>query len=431
LALAEPERHLRQRGAVELVAVGDELLLGETVDTNGSWLGQRLASEGFVVVRRTVVGDDRNAIQGAVADALARTGVVLVTGGLGPTEDDRTRPAVAELYGWPLEVDQNWLDTIRERFRLRGRTMPEVNRVQAEVPRGAELLANERGTAPGLVLDDGDRGLCVLLPGVPGELRWLVERWVLNLLEDRIGGAREPVRSRVLRTTGLPESEVAERIADVTESVDPLTIAFLPTGIGIDLRITNWGLLPATDGALAMDIAERRIRERLGPYVYGAEQDDLAELVGQRLAARAWTIAVAESCTGGLLMTRLTDAAGASAWANAGMVTYSNEAKTNLLGVEPGLIDAHGAVSEEVAVAMLDGVVSRSGSVAALSITGIAGPSGGTPEKPVGTVWIGARLGSRQVVRRHAFPGTREEVRSRSAQAALSAMLELLCEVDA
>jgi nicotinamide-nucleotide amidase len=431
MAVAGPERLLRPGGEVELVAVGDELLLGDTVDTNGTWLGQRLAAEGFVVVRRTVVGDHDAAIQSAVGDALARTGVVLVTGGLGPTQDDLTRPAIARLYGWPLEIDNRWLDVIRARFEARGRTMPEVNRVQAEVPRGAELLANERGTAPGLLLDDPERGLTILLPGVPGELRWLFEQWVIHLLRARVGGAREPVRSRTLRTTGLPESEVAERIADVVDSLHPLTIAFLPVGIGIDLRITSWGDGPADQIAYAMERAEQRIRERLGAYVYGADGDDLAEVVGRQLAARGQSIGVAESCTGGLLMKRLTDAGGASHWASAGIVSYSNEAKTELLGVDPVLIATHGAVSEAVAYAMLDGIHARTGADAALSITGIAGPAGGTPDKPVGTVWIGASLGSARTVHRHLFPGTRAEIRERSVQAALAVMLALLREADA
>lgn len=429
--MAGAERTLRNRGEVELVAVGNELLLGETVDTNGTWLGQRLAEEGFAVVRRTVVGDDDGAIRAAVGQALERTGVVLVTGGLGPTQDDLTRPAVAALYGWPLEVDPRWLDVIRERFRTRGRTMPDTNRVQAEVPRGAELLANERGTAPGLLLDDPGRGLTVLLPGVPGELRWLFEQWVVHLLRSRIGGARQPIRSRTLRTTGLPESEVAERIADVVASVEPLTIAYLPVGVGIDLRITSWGDGSSQQIAAWMESAEQRIRERLGAYVFGTDRDDLAEVVGRRLAARDWTIAVAESCTGGLLMKRLTDAAGASQWAQAGIVSYSNEAKVDFLGVDPVLIATHGAVSEAVANAMLDGVRARTGADAALSVTGIAGPSGGTPEKPVGTVWIGASLGSARSVRRYLVPGTREEIRERSAQAALAAMLALIREADA
>jgi nicotinamide-nucleotide amidase len=431
MAVAEAERNLKGRGEVELVAVGNELLLGETTNTNGTWLGRRLAAEGFVVVRRTVVGDDDAAIREAVGDALARTGVVLVSGGLGPTQDDLTRPAVASLYGWPLEIDEPWLDVIRERFRTRGRTMPDVNRAQAQVPRGAELLFNERGTAPGLVLDDAGRGLTILLPGVPGELRWLFDRWVAGLLQSRVAGRREPVRSRVLRATGLAESDVAERLADIVRTVHPLTIAYLPVGIGIDLRITSWGEAGADDAHNAMATAEQRIRERLGPYVYGVEEEDLAEIVGTMLAAKGRTISVAESCTGGLLMKRLTDPAGASAWAEAGVVSYSNDAKAAFLDVDPVLIATHGAVSEAVAVAMLEGIRARTGADAGISITGVAGPSGGTPEKPVGTVWIGVMLGSGQKVRRHLLPGTRSEIRERAVQAALAAMLALLREADA
>ncbi len=431
MALAGPEPGVSRPGLVELVAVGDELVLGETIDTNGSWLGRRLAAEGFVVVRRTIVGDDAGGIREAIGDALARTRVVLVTGGLGPTQDDRTRPAVADLYGWPLETDETWLEVIRERFRSRGRRFPEINRVQAEVPRGARLVANERGTAPALVLDDPGRGLCILLPGVPAEVHWLVDTWVVHFLQDRVGTDRQPVRNRELRTTGLPESEVAERIADVISTMHPLTIAFLPVGNGIDLRITSWGDLAGPEASAAIAAIERGIRDRLGPYVYGEDGEDLAVIVGRLLEARGLKLAVAESCTGGLLAKRLTDAPGASQYTIAGIVSYSNEAKTEYLGVDPAMIRTHGAVSEAVTGAMLDGVLSRTGADAALSITGIAGPSGGTPEKPVGTVWIGASLRGRRLVRRLAVPGSRAEVRDRSAQAALACMLELLREAGA
>ena len=416
---------LRNAG-VELVAVGTELVLGATAESNGTWLCQRLAQDGIVVVRRTIVGDDESAIRSAVADALARTGTVVCTGGLGPTQDDLTRPVVAALYGWPLEVNEAWLSVIRDRFRARGRDMPATNRVQAEVPRGAVLLENALGTAPGLALDDAHRGLTVLLPGVPHEMRWLTETHVIELLRKRVGASRAPVLHRVLRTTGLPESEVAGRLADIVERLPPLTLAFLPVGIGIDLRLTSWGEQDAGVAERAFDAAERLIRSRLGDFVYGTADEDLAAIVGRTLQDRGWTIAVAESCTGGLVAKRLSDTAGASAWLLAGVVAYANEAKERLLGVDSDLLRTRGAVSEQVVSAMLDGVIERTGAACAISVTGVAGPDGGTPEKPVGTVWIGARTTVGRLIRRHQLPGTRVEVRARATQAALAQLLELI-----
>lgn len=416
---------------VEFVAIGDELVLGETQETNGSWLGQRLAREGIIVRRRTVVGDDAAEIRNAVVAALARCGAVICCGGLGPTPDDKTREAVASLYGWPLEEDANWVQVLRSRFEARGLTMPEVNRVQAAVPRGAVMLPNDVGTAPGLVLENEEHGLVVLLPGVPGELRWLTERHVVPLLRGRLGSARAPVSSRILRTTGLAESVLAERLGGIEAEIAPLTLAFLPTIFGIDLRLTSWGELPAGEAGTALDRAEAMIVERLGAAVYGRDREDLAAVVGEGLRARGLRVAVAESCTGGLLAKRLTDAPGSSDYMLGGLVTYADEAKTELLGVPPALIAEHGAVSEPVARAMLDGVRQRLGADAALSITGIAGPGGGTPAKPVGTVWIGAAVGDVASVALYRLFGSRAEIRERSAQAALKRLLDLLAEVGA
>jgi nicotinamide-nucleotide amidase len=413
---------------VEVVAIGDELILGDTIETNGAWLGRRLSEEGILVRQRTVTGDDDDAIRAAVSDALARTGFVICCGGLGPTPDDRTRTVVAALYGWLLEIDEAWLATIRARFVARGLRMPDVNRVQAEVPRGAVLLTNDLGTAPGLLLHDDARGTTILLPGVPSELRWLVEQHVLPYLRRRMMGGQPPVRRRVLRTTGIAESALAERVDDIARSIGPLGLAFLPTGTGIDLRLTSWGDLPDDQAREALDHAEARLRERLGPIVYGAANDDLATLVGAALRERRLTIAVAESCTGGLLAKRLTDAAGASDYLIAGVVTYANDAKMRLLGVDEAILASHGAVSEAAASAMLDGVIRITNADCALSITGVAGPGGGSEEKPVGTVWVGAALPGHRTTRLLRLFGSRAEIRERSAQGALKILLDLLRE---
>lgn len=414
------------RSAIELVAIGDELLFGDTVDTNGSWLSQQLTAHGIRVVRRTVVGDDDAAIRSAVGEALDRTGVVVCSGGLGPTPDDRTRDAVAGLYGWPLEIDDDWVESMRQRFQARGLAMAESNRVQAQVPRGAVMFRNDVGTAPGLALEDDALGITVLLPGVPGELRWLMEHAAGPWLRQRLTGSGAPIPRRVLRTTGIAESALAEKIADIVVGIAPVGVAFLPTGTGIDLRLTIWSDAGADDASAALDRAEQRLRERLGAAVYGTGTEDLAAVVGAALRRGGLTLCVAESCTGGLLSKRLTDEPGASDFYIAGVTSYADDAKIRLLGVSEPVIREHGAVSGETAEAMLEGIMAVTGADCGLSITGIAGPAGGSPGKPVGTVWVGAAAADRRRLRRLHLSGTRTEIRERSGQAALKILLGLL-----
>jgi nicotinamide-nucleotide amidase len=417
---------MRVGARIEIVAIGDELLLGDSIDTNGAWLGRRLSGMGLIVSRRAVVGDDERAIRDAVAGGLERSGTVICSGGLGPTPDDRTRDAVARLYDRECELDESWLETIRDRFRARGLVMPDVNRRQAEVPRGAVLLPNPIGTAPGLAIEDDGLGLTILLPGPPRELHALFDGEVAPLLAGRADPDRRPVLRRVLRTTGLAESQVAEQVAPVADGFAPLTLAYLPVGTGIDLRLTSWGELSMEEASRALDAASAALRERLGSAVYGEGDTDLAAVVGRELAERGLTVTTAESCTGGLVAKRLTDGAGASAWVRGGVVAYSNDAKTAVLGVPDGLIAARGAVSEPVVRAMAEGAATRFGADCAIAVTGIAGPAGGTPGKPVGTVWIAAAVGGRVETRLLQLAGSRDEIRARSAQAVLALLLREL-----
>lgn len=406
--------------AVELVTIGDELVLGELVDSNGAWLGRRLAAAGIRVARRTTVGDDEGAIRDAVRDALGRTGAVVCTGGLGPTRDDRTRPAVARLFGRALRVDDAVLEHIRALFERRGREMPAANRTQAEVPEGATVFPNREGTAPGLALEDGAGRVAILLPGVPREMRSLVEEHALPFLLARWPARARPILHRVVRTTGIAESTLAERIDDLVDGFRPLTVAFLPGFDGVDLRLTSWGALDAGEAVLALDAAEAALRGRLDDYVYGTDGADLAAGVGAELARRRRTLALAESCTGGLIAKRLTDVPGASAYFLAGAVTYADRTKEELLGVRRETLAAHGAVSEETAREMAEGARRAAAADYAVSVTGIAGPTGGTPEKPVGTVWICVAGPGGTDARRLQLAGDREEIRERSAQAALA-----------
>jgi nicotinamide-nucleotide amidase len=400
---------------IELVTIGNELLLGFTLDTNGAEIARSLSALGMEIVRRTAVPDRSEDIAMAVADALRRTGAVLTTGGLGPTRDDVSKKAIADLYGTPLEFDETVWSDIVTRFARVQRVPAASNRGQAEVPRGATVLRNKWGTAPGLWLES-PMGLTVMLPGVPGEMRKLLEFEAVPRLAARATGS--VVRSLLVRTTAIPESTLAERIGEIEREIAPLTLAYLPGIEGVDLRITAWGMEPAeADRRLrsAADLA----RQRAGDHCYGEGDTDLAAVVLKRSRRAGLWLGTAESCTGGLVGGRITDVPGSSDAFAGGVVCYSDRLKTELLGVPPELIVQHGAVSEAVARAMAEGARARLRVDMAVSVTGIAGPSGGTEEKPVGTVWFGVASPRETEARRIIFLGSRREIRERAAQTAL------------
>jgi len=431
----------------ELLTVGTELLLGYTVDTNAAVAGRLLADAGVRVTWRATVADDVQAVRAAAAAALERTGAVIVTGGLGPTADDVTRAAVAGLFGRALVRDPAILQALEERFRTLGRgPMPDSNARQADVPEGATVLPNRWGTAPGLWLEGEGGRLAVLLPGVPAEMRGLLETEVLPRLRLRRGRGDAPmqgavpasgsgngdaatvIRSRTLRTTGISESALADRVGDPARLVGPgVSLAWLPSPEGTDLRLTAWDLPPAAaDAALAKGVAA--LRPLLGVHGYGEGEADLAALVLGELERRQAHLAVAESCTGGLIGARLTAVPGSSRVFVGGVVAYANEAKLDLLGVSADVLAAQGAVSEAVAREMAAGAGRAFGVEAAVAATGIAGPDGGTEEKPVGTVWIAALWQERVRAFHYVFPGERDVVRRRAAQAALDALRRMLGE---
>jgi nicotinamide-nucleotide amidase len=407
---------------VELITIGTELLLGFTVDTNGAEIARALAAVGVQVVRRTSVSDSADAIRDAVQGALGRTGAAITTGGLGPTRDDISKKVVADLFGAPLDFDEEVWQHLVQRFARLGRTPVVSNRSQAEVPRGATVLPNRWGTAPGLWLE-GAPGLVILLPGVPGEMRRLVEHEVVPRLAAR--GSGRVVRSHLVRTTGIPESTLAERMGDIEREIAPLTLAYLPGLEGVDLRVSAWQL-PPDEAERRLAAATALLRARGGDHVYGEGDADLAELVLEAARTRGAPIVTAESCTGGLVGVRLTEIPGSSDVYRGGVVCYADQLKISLLGVEPGLIAVHGAVSEPVALAMARGAAERLGARAAVSVTGIAGPGGGSELKPVGTVWLGVVVDGRVEARRTVLPGTRHDVRARAAQMALHLLLRRL-----
>ena len=404
---------------VEIVAIGNELLLGETVDTNSAHVARRLAEVGARVRRVTVVGDDLERMGRALEEARSRSRWVITTGGLGPTRDDLTREVVAEVFGRPLEIDPRVLADVEERFRRFGyATMPASNRSQAEVPRGARVIPNRHGTAPGLVIEE-DGCTVFVLPGVPAEMRALLEEGVLPELAAAGGGAAPVVRSRVVRTAGIGESALAERLDDVLADPAPVEVAFLPALGMVDIRLTLTGE--------PRDAADRRLTEladrlvgRARPWVYGTDGDTLAGAIGAALAERGWSVSVAESMTAGELGAEITSVPGSSAWFKGGVLAYANEAKERLLGVPAETLARSGAVSEETCRAMLAGVRRALSADVGCAVTGIAGPAGGSEAKPVGTVWIGVETPAGAEVRRLDLPGSRAEVRRRATVATLA-----------
>jgi nicotinamide-nucleotide amidase len=410
---------------LELITIGTELLLGFTVDTNSAELAQILASHGIRVARRTSVPDQAHDIRDAVLEALQRTKTVITVGGLGPTKDDITKEAVARLFEAPLAFDQAVWDDIVTRYRRLGRTPAGSNRSQAMIPRGATVLPNRWGTAPGLWLEGpSGEGRVVMLPGVPYEMRKLAEREVGPRLA-RLVHTPAPIVSHVLRTAGIAESTLADRLGDVNEAIHPITLAYLPQTAGVDVRLTSWDV-PIEEAQRRLDRAAQEIRRRAGAHCYGEGTTDLAAVVIERLVRAGVDLAVAESCTGGLLAGRLTSIPGSSAAFMGGVIAYHNRVKIHALGVAEEVIATHGAVSEAVALAMVRGVQRRFGVGAALSVTGIAGPEGGSEEKPVGTVWVGIAVREEAIALHRVYHGTRWQVRERAVAGALYELLARL-----
>lgn len=411
---------------VEIVTIGDELLLGFTVDTNAAVVARALAEIGVAVVRRATVGDDEDLISRAVEEALARADGVITTGGLGPTSDDRSRPAVARVFGRAMVLHEPTLAAVRERWRRRGwkGEMPATNRDQAMIPEGSTLLENRHGSAPGIWLENAAGKWVAMLPGVPREMRGLLQEELVPRLTARVGATPTVIASRTVRTSGVPESRIADLVANIALP-SGVALAYLPGWEGVDLRLTIRGV--------THDVAEQRVRAAaralvapLHAHVYGEGGADLAGVILDALRARRWTVGVGESCTGGLLGARLTAIPGSSDVVRGGIIAYDNAIKVARLGVGEATLAAHGAVSEAVAREMAAGARNAMGASVGVAITGIAGPSGGTAAKPVGTVCVAAATPERALSATGIHGGDRAEVRERSTQAALMLLRELL-----
>jgi nicotinamide-nucleotide amidase len=405
--------------SAEIVTIGDELLIGQIVNTNAAWIAERLNEIGIPVLRMTTVGDDRDEILQSFRRAWDENTVVIVTGGLGPTHDDISKACVAEFFGRGLALNEEVLRQVEERFRKYGYAkMPEVNRGQALVPEGFTALANDRGTAPGLLLSDSGKTF-VILPGVPFEMQGLMTGHVLPHLRQQHAGRLKVIRHRIILTTGIGESSLAEKIGDVkTFLPDGVTLAFLPSHGSVRLRISAHGASEEEVLELIGGV-EEHIRSRAAKYIYGEDSDTLELSVVRLLAENRKTVATAESCTGGMVAARLTSIDGASAVMMGSIVAYDNAVKQNVLHVPENVLREHGAVSEESARAMAEGVRELLKTDYAVSVTGIAGPGGGTPEKPVGTVWIAVSSQDETTARLFHFADDREKNRERATVAAL------------
>jgi nicotinamide-nucleotide amidase len=399
----------------EILAVGSELLAPTRHETNGAYITGRLQEAGVEVGARVTVADDHELLASAFRGALARADLVIATGGLGPTADDLTREAAAHALDRPIVRDAAILESLKARFARYNRVMAAVNAKQADVIEGARVLPNRNGTAPGQALEVGGRML-FLLPGPPWEMEAMFEADVFPRIAERAGGA--VLRTRVLRIASMAESDVEQLVAPVYSTFQNPRTTILGGAGDVELHLTASGSSPAAAEGAIEELAGL-IRARLPGRIYSEDGRRLPAVVGALLRERSLTLALAESCTGGLLAARLTEVSGASAFLDRALVTYSNAAKVDLLGVEASLIERHGAVSEEVARAMAEGARSSAAASIGIGITGIAGPEGGSAEKPVGLVYVALSGAAGTRVRRALFPGDRDRIRQQATQAAM------------
>ncbi len=401
----------------EVISVGTELLLGQIVDTDAAYLSKLLPLFGIDLHYRVTVGDNRARLADAIKTALARADVVFTIGGLGPTTDDLTKETVAEVVGDEMVLHKESVEQLKAFFAARGIDMPEANIKQAMIPKRGRMLPNPLGTAPGAAFEIDDK-VVIVLPGPPREFIEMVDSQVVAYLKEHVGEVADLIRSRVLRIVGLGESSVAEMVGDLLEGANP-TVAPLASAGEVHLRITAKAASTAEAEAM-IDKMDANISAILGNAIFGRDDESLEKVVVSKLIERNLTLATAESCTGGFIDSRITDVSGSSEVFLVGFVTYSNKAKKEILGVDEQLLSKYGAVSEQVARAMAEGARAVSGSDIAISVTGIAGPTGGTPAKPVGLVYMALATSDETIAFEHRFSGSRMDIKQRASQAALN-----------
>ena len=400
-----------------ILTIGDEILLGNTLNTNAAQIGNLLFETNISVMKTSVVGDDNTSILNEIKLATESADLILITGGLGPTHDDVTRKSIVDFFKTELIENQEVLEDIKRLFAKRKREVTDVNRDQAKVPKIAEVIRNQLGTAPGLWIEN-DSKIYVVMPGVPYEMEAMMESTVIPKLKDRIGEGQKILKNKMLLTTGIPESTLYERFGNIGELLDGAKLAFLPNQFGVKLRLSVEGGNEKELNNKLLEV-EQRIRSKAGRFIYGTGEDQLEAVVGRLLMEREFKIATAESCTGGLLGNMLTNVSGSSKYFERGVICYSNAAKVEILRVNEDTIAEHGAVSVEVAMQMAEGIKSTSGSDIGLATTGIMGPTGATADKPVGLVYIGYCDEKVCTAKKFNFGDDRLLNKERTAQAAL------------
>ncbi len=400
-----------------IISIGDELLLGQTVNTNASYIGEKLSDLNIDVAKTSVIRDNASEIKDEFKIAWNISDVLLVTGGLGPTHDDITRNCVVEFFNTKLTFSEDVLDNIKVLFKKRNREVTDANEDQANVPKIAQVIRNDKGTAPGYWIEK-DAKIFIVMPGVPYEMEGMMNSFVIPRLQEMTGDKQGAVKRLVLNTTGIPESYLFEKLGDLDEILGEAKLAFLPNPYGVKLRITVKGDDEGTVNNKLIEV-EQKIRAKAGRFIYGKNDDSLESVVGKLLEERDLTISVAESCTGGSLANHLTNVSGSGKYFDRGVVCYSNAAKVEILKVNEDVLIEHGAVSREVAMQMAEGVRSTSGTDIGVSTTGIMGPTGATTDKPVGLVYIGFCDEKVCTARKVVFGGDRLLNKQRTVQAAL------------
>ncbi len=406
----------------ELITIGDELMYGHVLDTNAAFIGEKVAEAGIELAYHTTVGDQADNMINAIAQAMNRVDIVLTTGGLGPTHDDITKKIICKYFKRQLVFHEDILRELEKKYTAQGIKMPPINQNQALLPQGAKFLENKIGSALGIVIEEHGKTF-VSMPGVPSEMKLMVTEQLMPLLKKLASG--QVISHRKLRTIGIIESAIFEKVKDLVEEKSIIEIAFLPSFRGVDIRLTAKAK-DSAEAQKAIETLEARFAGRIGKYIFGYDNDELPEIIGKLLIDRQATIAVAESCTGGLLAKLFTDIPGSSEYFLGGVIAYANDIKIKILNVPAIVLERHGAVSVETARYMAEGVRQLTGATIGVSVTGIAGPNGGTSEKPVGLTYVGLSTPDGARVRDLHYGKDRERNRQRAAYSAMDVVRRYL-----
>jgi len=411
-----------------IISIGDELLIGQTTNTNAVFIGEKLSEINISVTKIVTVADDETAILDEFKLGFETSDLVIVTGGLGPTHDDITRTCIVKFFDTELAENKDVVENIKMLFSKRNRELSELNRTQALVPKNSEPIKNVHGTAPGMWIKESDK-LFIVMPGVPYEMKAMMNNFILPKLSGMLKESGIVIKRSILQTTGIAESTLSERLGDLNEILDGAKLAFLPSIVGVKLRITVQTEDEETAKNNLVEI-EQKIRTKAGRFIYGKDEETLEEVVGRLLIERDMKISTAESCTGGLIASTLTNVSGSSTYFERGIVSYSNASKVEILRVDEDTIAKLGAVSMEVAMQMAEGVKSTSGSDIGIAVTGIMGPTGATTDKPVGLVYIGYCDDKVCTVKKFIFGNERLLNKQRTMQAALNMVRKQLLGIS-